>query len=236
MYEPLKLGNRVEMVFKSKFKSENDTVEYASQILDFADDGIICAMPIYEGHIVPLQEGKRFEGYFYSDNKIYNARCSVVSRGKEEKLHIVKISLDSALIRIQRREYFRLSCIMPATIRTASDIKEGLDEIQDLILNEDYYKCTIVDISGGGIRALSKRQFEKEAIVFFKFTLKFNNADKEINIQGKVIDSFRNSNDESMFDSRFQFVDVSQTDRDEIVKYVFEQQRNILKKELGYNG
>ncbi len=236
MYEPLKLGNRVEMVFKSKSKYEDETIEYASQILDFDEDGIICAMPIYEGHIVPLQEGKRFEGYFYSDNKIYNARCSVISRGKEEKLHIVKINLDSALIRIQRREYFRLSCIMPATIRTAEDIKEGLDEIQDLILNEDYYKCTIVDISGGGIRALSKRQFEKNEIVFFKFTLNFNDADKEMNIRGKVIESFRNSNDESMFDSRFQFVDVSQADRDEIIKYVFEQQRNILKKELGYNG
>lgn len=236
MYEPLKLGNRVEMVFKSKSKYEDETIEYTSQILDFDEDGIICAMPIYEGHIVPLQEGKRFEGYFYSDNKIYNARCSVISRGKEEKLHIVKINLDSALIRIQRREYFRLSCIMPATIRTAEDIKEGLDEIQDLILNEDYYKCTIVDISGGGIRALSKRQFEKNEIVFFKFTLNFNDADKEMNIRGKVIESFRNSNDESMFDSRFQFVDVSQADRDEIIKYVFEQQRNILKKELGYNG
>lgn len=39
-----------------------------------------------------------------------------------------------------------------------------------------------------------------------------------------------------MFDNRFQFIDVSKSDRDEIVKYIFEQQRNILKKELGYNG
>ena len=85
MFEPLKLGNRVEMVFKSR-SGDDDTVEYASQILDFTDEGIMCAMPIYEGHIVPLEKGKRFEGYFYSDNKIYRAMCYVVSRGKEEKV------------------------------------------------------------------------------------------------------------------------------------------------------
>ena len=47
MFEPLKLGNRVEMVFKSR-SGDDDTVEYASQILDFTDEGIMCAMPIYE--------------------------------------------------------------------------------------------------------------------------------------------------------------------------------------------
>lgn len=235
MFEPLKLGNRVEMVFKSR-SGDDDTIEYASQILDFSDEGIMCAMPIYEGHIVPLEKGKRFEGYFYSDNKIYRAMCSVVSRGKEEKLHLVEIKLDSALIRIQRREYYRLSCIMPATLRTVNDIKEGLDEVQDLILNEDNYKCTIVDISGGGIRTFSKRQFEKNEVIYIKFILNFNSGDKEVNILAKVMDSKRNPKDESMFESRLQFINISESDREEIVKYVFEQQRNILKKELGYNG
>ncbi len=235
MFEPLKLGNRVEMVFKSR-SGDDDTVEYASQILDFTDEGIMCAMPIYEGHIVPLEKGKRFEGYFYSDNKIYRAMCSVVSRGKEEKLHVAEIKLDSALVRIQRREYYRLSCIMPASLRTVTDLKEGLDEIQDLILNEDNYKCTIVDISGGGIRVFSKRQLEKNEMVYVKFTLNFNSGDKEADVLAKVVDSQKNSKDETMFDSRLQFINISEADREEIVKYVFEQQRNMLKKELGYNG
>mgnify|MGYP002295336928 CR=1 FL=1 len=73
-------------------------------------------------------------------------------------------------------------------------------------------------------------------VVLLNFTLKFNNGNKEKSIIGKVVDSFKNANDESVFDNRFQFIDVSKSDRDEIVKYIFEQQRNILKKELGYNG
>lgn len=237
MFEPLKLGNRVEMVFtnKSRLTDNEDTVEYASQILDFNDDGIVCAMPIYEGHIIPLQEGKRFEGYFYSDNKIYKASCSVKSRGKEGTLHIVVVSLDSALIRVQRREYFRLSCIMPATIRCVTEITANGDIVYSDNTDEEK-KCTIVDISGGGIRAFSKEKYEKGAVVSLNFTLTFKDGSKSKNIIGKIIDSFKNSNDETLFDNRLQFIDISESDRDEIVKYVFEQQRNILKKELGYNG
>ena len=125
---------------------------------------------------------------------------------------------------------------MPASLRTVTDIKEGLDEIQDLILNEDNYKCTIVDISGGGIRVFSKRQLEKNEMVYVKFTLNFNSVDKEADVLAKVVDSQKNSKDETMFDSRLQFINISEADREEIVKYVFEQQRNMLKKELGYNG
>lgn len=125
---------------------------------------------------------------------------------------------------------------MPASLRTVTDIKEGLDEIQDLILNEDNYKCTIVDISGGGIRVFSKRQLEKNEMVYVKFTLNFNSGDKEADVLAKVVDSQKNSKDETMFDSRLQFINISEADREEIVKYVFEQQRNMLKKELGYNG
>lgn len=125
---------------------------------------------------------------------------------------------------------------MPASLRTVTDLKEGLDEIQDLILNEDNYKCTIVDISGGGIRAFSKRQLEKNEMVYVKFTLNFNSGDKEADVLAKVVDSQKNSKDETMFDNRLQFINISEADREEIVKYVFEQQRNMLKKELGYNG
>lgn len=125
---------------------------------------------------------------------------------------------------------------MPASLRTVTDLKEGLDEIEDLILNEDNYKCTIVDIIGGGIRVFSKRQLEKNEMVYVKFTLNFNSGDKEADVLAKVVDSQKNSKDETMFDSRLQFINISEADREEIVKYVFEQQRNMLKKELGYNG
>ena len=115
-------------------------------------------------------------------------------------------------------------------------MNEGKDDFKDSDFSKEEIECTIIDISGGGIKAYSKQMFEKSSVVLLNFTLKFNNGNKEKSIIGKVVDSFKNANDESVFDNRFQFIDVSKSDRDEIVKYIFEQQRNILKKELGYNG
>ena len=158
------------------------------------------------------------------------------ARGKQDNLHVVEIGLESKLIKVQRREYFRLSCSIPATIRCMTVMNEGKDDFKDSDFSKEEIECTIIDISGGGIKAYSKQMFEKSSVVLLNFTLKFNNGNKEKSIIGKVVDSFKNANDESVFDNRFQFIDVSKSDRDEIVKYIFEQQRNILKKELGYNG
>ena len=45
-----------------------------------------------------------------------------------------------------------------------------------------------------------------------------------------------NDNDGTLFANRLQFVDIDRLDREEIIKYIFGQQRNILKKELSSNG
>ena len=105
-----------------------------------------------------------------------------------------------------------------------------------LFLMKDNYKMYYSRYKRSGIRAFSKRQLEKNELVYVKFTLNFNSGDKETDVLAKVVDSQKNSKDETMFDSRLQFINISEADREEIVKYVFEQQRNMLKKELGYNG
>lgn len=65
MFKPLVIGSRMELVSKKSLRNNEERIVYASQILDFNDDSIVCAMPIYEGRIVPLEAGKRFDAYFY---------------------------------------------------------------------------------------------------------------------------------------------------------------------------
>ena len=60
MFKPLVIGSRMELVSKKSLRNNEERIVYASQILDFNDDSIVCAMPIYEGRIVPLEAGKRY--------------------------------------------------------------------------------------------------------------------------------------------------------------------------------
>ena len=98
------------------------------------------------------------------------------------------------------------------------------------------YNCKIVDISGGGIRLQSKKKYQKDDYMMLDFDLDIDGSISHKSIIGKVVESRANDNDGTLFANRLQFVDIDRLDREEIIKYIFGQQRNILKKELSSNG
>lgn len=53
----LSVGNKIELS-KIKKNKDDDAVTYVSQILDMKDEKIVAAMPISEGHIVPIEPGR----------------------------------------------------------------------------------------------------------------------------------------------------------------------------------
>ena len=68
------------------------------------------------------------------------------------------------------------------------------------------------------------------------FDLDIDGSISHKSIIGKVVESRANDNDGTLFANRLQFVDIDRLDREEIIKYIYGQQRNILKKELSSNG
>lgn len=246
MFKPLVIGNRMELVPKKSLRNNEERIVYASQILDFNDDSIVCAMPIYEGHIVPLEAGRRLDAYFYVGTKIFRADCTVIDRGRDNNIHTVTIQLDSELLKFQRREYFRLSCVVPVSVKRVTVMNAKAGEEAAVIAKpagkatdraaEDVDNCMIVDISGGGIRLQSKKKYHKNDYMMLDFDLDIDGKVSHKSLIGKVIDSRVNDNDGTIFANRLQFVDIDRLDREEIIKYIFGQQRNILKKELSSNG
>ena len=239
MFKPLVIGSRMELVSKKSLRNNEERIVYASQILDFNDDSIVCAMPIYEGRIVPLEAGKRFDAYFYVGTKIFRADCTAIDRGRDNNIHTVTIQLDSELLKFQRREYFRLSCVLPVSVKKVITLNVKADE--EAVTNtkseektackeqEDIDNCKIVDISGGGIRLQSKKKYQKDDYMMLDFDLDIDGSISHKSIIGKVVESRANDNDGTLFANRLQFVDIDRLDREEIIKYIFGQQRNILK-------
>ena len=44
MFKPLVIGSRMELVSKKSLRNNEERIVYASQILDFNDDSIVCAL------------------------------------------------------------------------------------------------------------------------------------------------------------------------------------------------
>ena len=92
-------------------------------------------------------------------------------------------------------------------------------------------KGIITDISGGGLRLIMNKQYEKDTVVAVKFTIAIGGGKRDMYLPARIILSFRKTNDESVFDNRLQFINIKSEDTEDIVKYVFEQQRFMRQKE-----
>ena len=112
------------------------------------------------------------------------------------------------------------------------DTYERTGKLPDnFVMPED--KGIIVDIRGGGLRLFSKKQYDADSIVNVSFPIQVGDRSRYMKLMAKVVMSMRNQNSDSVYDSRLQFVNMQKEDTEDIVKYVFAQQRMIRKKERG---
>lgn len=235
----LKVGDKIELSRKNVRENtkEEDSSAYVSQVLDLRDDDtIVAAMPISEGHIVPIEVGARLEAYFYTSQGIYRSLCVITERGKEGNVYYCGLELVGKFEKFQRREYYRLPCIIGADIIPING-EEVIDYSKEHKIPDKSYDDkkpgTIVDISGGGVRIMSDIRFNKNDYIFLRFPLEMNIGIKEVELMGMVILSLESPNRSNYYDSRIEFMEVTSEQRDNIVKYIFEQQRKIQKRERG---
>ncbi|MGN0318944.1 MAG: flagellar brake protein [Lachnospira sp.] len=238
MYEPLAIGNKVEFVRKYMKGSDelNQKDTYVSQILDTNDEGIVCAMPIFEGRLIPIEIGTVLESYFYTAKGIYKGDCDVIDRTKEGGLYTLTITFRDAPKKFQRREFFRLDCTFEIAVKKFNE-QETAYFNEKLALPETIadkeVRYIVIDISGGGIRMLSKEMFNKGALLELRFPLVLSGKTIVKRLAGRIIASNQSNNNNSIYDNRIQFVNISKDDSEDIIKFIFEQQRIMRKKERG---
>lgn len=238
MFEKLVVGAKIEIQYKdSIMKSTDQDRSYASQIIDFKDDElIVCNMPFYEGKLVPLEVGAVIETFFYIGSNTYRCDCSIEERGKEGNIYVMSMRPITEIEKFQRRAFFRLDCQMEVSLRPLSNEEMDFFEKREALperLTGLVEKGVIVDISGGGMRVLARKRFEKDTYINVLFAVKVNGQDKVFNVIGKIIASFTSQAKSDVFDNRIQFYKTKKEDVNIIVKYIFEQQRMQRKKERG---
>lgn len=239
----ISVGNKIELkqiLNKAPDdESETDIRLYKSQVLDIDDaNGVIHgAMPIYEGHLVPLEVGTRYDAFFQTSKGLYRTVCQVTGRSKEEKIYIVHLKPISELEKYQRREYFRLSTnIDVSTCQIAeNELKTFMLNkiIPETYENEEIYGI-INDISGGGARILSKAEYKKGSVLMLSFDM-LNDAEiNHISVMAKVVACNKSLNRPELNEIRVQFRWITNTLRELIVKNIFEEQRRLRQKERGW--
>lgn len=244
------VGDKIELTHtKSVVGLSLSKNKYGSQLLDF--DGIRTArisMPIFENRVIPLEPGDEYQACFFTNSGLYQCKVRINKRYQENKIHVLDVLLLTELKKYQRRKFYRLECMFPIKYRLISDVEKVLrdrlyndkfedseerQKCQDALetLPKDWFEGTISDLSGGGMRFHGKQEMPQETLIEVMIPLSFQSGIRPITSVMKIVACVYFEGSRVAYEMRGEFENITDSEREIVVKYVFEEQRRRMRKE-----
>lgn len=250
MHNILHIGNKVDVVRLDKNgRVVHPDKVYASQLMDIIDDKTISiTMPIYYNNTVMLNTGEKYRLTFYTPKGPYQCNCVMLSPYKEDSIIIAALKMISSLEKLQRRQYYRLECLLDIEYRQVTQQEqELLDDLKhdrfddpekkaeaNRIISEmdnTWLKASINDLSGGGARFNSAEPLNPGDKIKIKLNFVTGGQHKKLQVGAKVIASGKLLSNPGKYENRVEFTEIGRADREDLIKYVFEQERKRRKNQ-----
>lgn len=236
----IQIGNKIEL--ESVKKSVNEFGEvvrktYRSELYEIvSEDRVKIAMPMEQMKVILLPVDAEYSMCFYTKNGLYQCISRVIERYKSNSLFVLEMELETDLQRYQRREYYRLNTVLDMKCKKLDDGDGSgnidMEKVEFMDTDLTFDDGTMVDISGGGARFISKVQYPKGSLIRFVFSLFVNGNITEYKLLGRVLKSEKLENRDD-YENRIQFVNMVNEDRESIIKYIFEEERKKRHRERG---
>lgn len=232
-------GNRIELQKVKRLRDDDDSTRkvYGSQLVDvISDDRIEISMPMEKTKLILLPVGGEYDLYFFTKNGLYQCYARVVERYKNNNMFLVQLDLTSNLRKHQRREYYRFSCALEMNSRPLEKNEVQAIERNSDLLNSGLLvpelplqRSVIADISGGGLRFVAEYAYDVDSLILCKYNLWIEGEAKEYTLCGKVLAVKEIENRPGFYEHRVQYVNIDKGNREEIIKYIFNEERKTLK-------
>jgi c-di-GMP-binding flagellar brake protein YcgR len=240
----LKLGDKIDVTHLDKTgKAAYNARTYVSQLIDFVSlDVIHIATPIVSSTPIILNVGENYQLCFYSSKGLFQCNCVILKNQREGNIIVAVVRVITNLEKYQRRQYFRLECIHDITYRVITEEEQILEkklknnvftsetEIKEckkrlLIIKGIWLPAAMKDLSGGGTRFTSAAVHEKGDQLQLKFDLTLGSGIKNMLLGAEIVSVDRVVNRVGLYEYRVEFNDIINRDREDIIKYIFEQER-----------
>ena len=231
-------GNRVELKATGKIWMDEDARTkqiYMSKILDItSDDRIEVLMPYEKGRLVLLPVDGEYNLCFYSNRGLFQCYSRIVDRYRSDNIYVLVLDLTSELQKLQRREYYRFSCALELKSRLCSR-----EELEAFEMNRSYLvtpgtnlqRSVVVDISGGGLRFVANFKYDEGSTIYCSYRLPGNVSDKDYEMICHVLKAQELENRPGLYEHRIQYIYIDETSREDIIHFIFEEERKIRKKQ-----
>ncbi len=248
----IETGTKLELK-KIRHVETAEEISYVSRFLyqKSADEAVI-EMPTRSGRLVALEPDEVFQICFYTSKGLYQCQCQVVSRHHEDSLPVAVIRFRSEFEKLQRRQYYRMECLLQTEFRPVSE--EELDELLlqkqisgNVMLSKDedgnltendamrFYSGMALDISGGGVRFNSAFEAKSGDVIAMRIAFLSEEAQKLQLLFAKVLTVQPVQNRSGLFEHRVEYVFISNMERESIIRYIFLEERKRRKKEAGFD-
>lgn len=232
----LRPGDRIELqMVEHQKKDEESQRVFISEIHEIlSEDQMEIVMPMEKTKLILLPVDVEYDLTIYAQHGLFQCFARVIDRYKSNNVYILVVELTTNLRKHQRREYYRYSCALDMSSRELEE-----NEVKAVELKEPFLltpglpikRSVIVDISGGGLRFVSEQKYEPESLICCSYSLLQNGTKKLYEIVGKVLTVTELTNRRGSYEHRVQYVDLDKDVREEIIRFIFEEERKNRKKE-----
>lgn len=217
----LQIGEKIEVRYRGDRANSKKEISY-SMVQDVkSGDEIVISLPMLKGMTILLELGQEVEIIYYRDDGCFIFAAKVVEQFSVASASLIRLKKISSVKRLQRRNYFRLKVTLPIYIR---ELKEDPDQDPG-----PWLKAYTLNLSGGGARISSNEKLDKGALLECRLELN----EEEVILNGKVVRSQLVEDDPIVrYEIGLSFIDIAESDRDSIIKFIFQEQRKLRKKDL----
>lgn len=233
----ISVGDKIELqtVEHAAEEKKTDKKIYESRVCDIlSEDTLEIAMPMENTKLILLPVDSEYDLVFYGGTGLFQCFARIIDRYKSNNVYILVVELTSNLRKYQRREYYRFSCALEMCARTLQ--KEEIAAVEkrlpySLTPGLPLKQSVIVDISGGGLRFISSQKYEEESMLYIKYHLVKKGERTAYEVIGKVLNVRELENRPGTWEHRVQYYDMDTDVREEIIRYIFEEERKSRRKE-----
>lgn len=206
---------------------------YVSQVLEpVTDSYLIIAAPIHESRVVfvPAQAKVRIS-FVHRKFGILGVTGVVSERVIRSNIAVLVIQTDGKLEKIQRRQHYRLDCLHSVEYRIVDENAPANSPgpVRNNTPKPEFRKAVTRNISGSGACIVTEENVPRNSVLELFIKMSSSQPVKAI---CKVLRSMEiEISKGKKYELGVHFMEMSPRDQDFIIKYIFEQQRLLLKKE-----
>lgn len=216
---------KINQNIKIEVEEKARTVSYDSRVVDWENSSLVLLHPFARKEPAQFEIGQEITIFFAEGSAAYRFSTRVEKIMKEPfPALIVEKPQAGAVEKIQRRDYFRLEVERRVWYRPVNHLDEPL--------TEDFTRTKSLEIGGGGMK-LIMLDIDESDINQLRLEVKLDIPPLEDkSIISRLVNIYEEIPGEKGAAAGIKFIDIHYEDRDKLMGWLFEKQRQLREKGL----